>query len=247
MGAVVHLAGAGIGDQRWSPARKQVILDSRTGGTGLLARTLAGLQRPPAVLVSASAVGYYGGRGDEELTEVNRPGEGFLAGVCEAWESATSPAADAGIRVATIRSGIVLAREGGALPRMVLPFRLGLGGRLATGEQWMSWIALADEVRAIVHILETPGVTGAVNLTAPNPVTNAEFTRILGRVLRRPTFLPTPLLALKAWYGGELVQSLLVEGQRVIPAVLDATGFAFEHQELEGALRAVLTKPAPSS
>jgi len=242
--AVVHLAGAGIGDKRWTDERKRLILDSRVQGTTLLARTLAGLERKPPVLVSGSAVGYYGAHGDEPLTEDAPPGDDFAAGVCTQWEAATTPAADASIRVVRIRTGIVLAKHGGALARMVLPFSLGLGGRIKSGRQYMSWIALDDEVGAIVHTITHPELDGPANLTAPNPVTNAEFTKALGAVLRRPTVLPTPLLPLKAVYGRELVQHLLVEGQRVIPAKLEATGFEHRHPELEGALRAVLDKPA---
>ncbi len=242
--AVVHLAGAGIGDKKWTPARKQLILTSRTRGTGLLARTLAGLQRPPAVMVSGSAVGYYGNRGAEELTEAAPAGDDFPAQVCAAWEAATAPAAEAGIRVATIRTGIVLAAHGGALHRMLLPFKLGLGGRIGSGEQYMSWISLDDHVAAIRHVIGTDSVSGPVNLTAPNPATNAEFTRALGAAVHRPTILPTPLFPLKAVYGGELVEHLLVEGQRVVPNVLETTGFGFEHAEIGDALRAVLAAPA---
>src|SRR6188472_4239155 len=202
--AVVHLAGAGIGDKKWTPARKQLILDSRTQGTDQLARTLAGLTRPPQVLLSGSAVGYYGNRGAEELTEAAAPGDDFPARVCVAWEAATAPAEEAGIRVVHLRTGIVLAAHGGALHRMLLPFRLGLGGRIGSGEQYLSWITLDDHVGAMRHLLATDSVGGAVNLTAPNPVTNAEFTRALGSSLHRPTALPTPLLPLKAVYGAEL-------------------------------------------
>ena len=242
--AVVHLAGAGIGDKRWTEARKRLILESRVQGTTLLARTLAGLDRKPGVLVSGSAVGYYGAHGDETLTEDAPSGDDFAAGVCRQWEAATEPAAAAGIRVVRIRTGIVLAKHGGALSRMIFPFSLGLGGRIRTGRQYMSWIALDDEVEAILHATTHPEVEGPANLTAPNPVTNADFTKTLGSVLRRPTVLPTPLLPLKAVYGGELVQHLLVEGQRVLPARLAATGYEFRHPELEGALRAVLGRPA---
>ena len=242
--AVVHLAGAGIGDKRWTPARKQLILESRTRGTGLLARTLAGLQHPPETLVSGSAVGYYGDRGAERLTEASPPGHDFPAQACVAWEAATTPAAEAGIRVVTIRTGIVLAAHGGALQRMLLPFKLGLGGRLGSGEQYMSWIALDDHVGAVLHLLSVPSVSGPVNLTAPEPATNAEFTRALGAVLHRPTVLPTPLLALKAVYGGELVDTLLVHGQRVLPRVLEASGYTFGAPDIENALRAVVAAPA---
>src|SRR5947207_589570 len=239
MGAVVHLAGAGIGDKRWTPDRKRLVLESRTRGTALLAETLAALDRKPAVLVSGSAVGYYGNRGDDAVTEDDPPGADFTADVCRRWEAATAPAEDAGIRVARIRTGIVLARHGGVLRRLLRPFRLGLGGRIASGRQYMSWISLGDEVAAICHAIDGT-LSGPVNLTAPDPVTNAEFTRTLGRVLSRPTVLPTPLLPLKAIYGAELVQHLLVDGQRVLPARLEASGFTFRHPELTGALQATL-------
>jgi uncharacterized protein (TIGR01777 family) len=242
VGGVVHLAGAGIGDRRWTDARKRLILETRTNGTGLLARTLAGLTRPPSTLVSASAIGYYGNRGDEPLDEQSTPGNDFVARVCVQWEGATAPAADAGIRVARVRSGIVLGRDGGVLPRLLLPFRLGLGGRIASGRQYMSWISIGDEVRAILHALTQDGVAGPVNLTGPAPVTNGEFTETLGRVLRRPTVIPTPLLPLRARYGSELVQHLLVEGQRVLPRRLEATGYRFAHSTLEDALRAAVDR-----
>jgi uncharacterized protein (TIGR01777 family) len=242
--AVVHLAGAGIGDKKWTPARKQLILESRTQGTDLLARTLAGLTRPPRVLLSGSAVGYYGNRGAEELTEASAPGDDFPARVCVAWETATTPAEEAGIRVVHLRTGIVLAAHGGALQRMLLPFKLGLGGRMGSGEQYMSWIALDDHVGAMRHLLTADSVSGAANLSAPNPATNAEFTRALGAALHRPTALPTPLLPLKAVYGAELVEHLLVNGQRVLPRVLEQSGYEFAHPELDDALRAVLAAPA---
>ena len=242
IGGVVHLAGAGIGDKQWTDARKRLILESRTKGTSLLARTLAGLARPPSVLVSASASGYYGDRGDEPIDEQSTPGNDFVARVCVQWEAATAPAAEAGIRVARVRSGIVLGRDGGVLPRLLLPFRLGLGGRIASGRQYMSWISIDDEVRAILHALTQDGVAGPVNLVGPAPVTNDEFTKTFGRVVRRPTVIPTPLLPLRARYGRELVQHLLVEGQRVLPKRLEATGYAFEHSTLEDALRAVVDR-----
>jgi uncharacterized protein len=244
IGAVVHLAGESIGERKWTAEQKQRILESRTRATTLLSETLARLQRPPAVLVSASAVGYYGNRGAEELTEKSPPGDGFLADVCRAWEASTTPAADAGIRVACTRTGIVLSSRGGALRRMLLPFKLGLGGRIGSGMQYMSWISLPDEVRAILHVLEHDSVAGPVNLTGPSPVTNTEFTKTLGAVLHRPTVLPTPLLPLQLRYGKELVRQLLVEGQRALPAKLLADDFRFEHPTFETALRAVLTTPA---
>jgi uncharacterized protein (TIGR01777 family) len=242
IGGTVHLAGAGIGDKRWTDARKRLILESRTRGTSLLVRELAGLTHPASVLVSASAVGYYGDRGDEVLDEQSPPGSDFVAGVCVQWETATAPAADGGVRVATTRSGIVLGREGGVLPRMLLPFRLGLGGRIASGRQHMSWISLEDEVGAILHVLTDDRLAGPVNLTGPEPVTNAEFTKTLGRVLHRPTAIPTPLLPLRARYGSELVRHLLVEGQRVLPKRLEETGYQFAHPTLEEALRAAVDR-----
>jgi uncharacterized protein len=242
IGGVVHLAGAGIGDKRWTDTRKRLILESRTKGTGLLARTLAGLTHPPSALVSASAIGYYGNRGDKLLDEQSAPGNDFVARVCVQWEAATAPAADAGIRVARVRGGIVLGLEGGVLSRLLLPFRLGLGGRIASGRQYMSWISIDDEVRAILHALTHDQVAGPVNLTGPAPVTNDKFTKTLGRVVRRPTVIPTPLFPLRARYGSELVQHLLVEGQRVLPKGLEATGYTFEHPTLEDALRAVVDR-----
>lgn len=244
IGAVVHLAGAGIGDKRWDDERKRLILESRTKPTRLLAETLAGLTRAPSVLVSGSAVGYYGSRADEVLTEDSPPGDDFVSDVCVQWEAAAQPAVDAGIRVVPIRTGIVLGAHGGVLKRLLLPFKLGIGGRTGSGEQWMSWISLDDEVRAILYAIATEALRGPANLTAPNPVTNAELTKTLGKVLRRPTFLPTPTLPVKAVYGGELVQHLLLEGQRVLPKALEASGFDFAHPTLEVGLRAILDRPA---
>ena len=240
--AVVHLAGVGIGDKRWTDEQKQRILQSRVVPTTLLAETLAGLARPPAVLVSGSAVGWYGARGSEVLTEASPPPNpsDFAADVCRRWEAATTPAEAAGIRTVHLRTGIVLARAGGVLPRMALPVKLGLGGRIGSGKQYMSWIALEDEIGAILHAINTASLNGPLNATAPTPVTNAEFTAALGHVLKRPTILPTPVPALKVVYGSELVDHLLVEGQRVVPDQLEATGFTFTHTGLDDALRAVL-------
>ena len=243
IGGVVHLAGAGIGDRRWTPARKQLLVESRTRATGLLASTLARLTTPPTVLVSGSAVGYYGDRADAELTETAGAGDDFAAKLCVQWETAASPAAAAGIRVSTIRTGIVLGPHGGMLRRVLGPFRLGLGGRLGSGRQYFSWISLTDETRAIVHVLEHPDVVGPANLTAPNPVTNAEFTTALGHVLRRPTVLPTPLTPLRAVYGTELVETLLLVSQRAVPRTLTSTGFEFQQRTLDAALAAALQRP----
>ena len=242
--AVVHLAGVGIGDHRWTEDHKRAVLDSRVKGTTLLAETLAGLTDKPKVWASASAVGFYGLRGDEVLTEDAEPGRGFLTEVCEQWEAATAPAEDAGVRVVHFRTGIVLSPAGGALKQMLLPFKLGLGGRIGNGRQWWSWIAIEDEVAAIVHLIDGSKERGAFNLTAPNPVTNEEFTRTLNRVLRRPTLLPTPTFALRALFGGEAVDEMFLGGQRVVPARLQADGYVFRHPALEGALRQLLHKGA---
>lgn len=241
--AVVHLAGAGIGDQRWSDDRKATIRDSRVKGTRLLAETLAGLERPPAVLASGSAVGFYGyDRGDEALTEDSGPGGGFLATVVQEWEAATAPAAEAGVRVVLLRSGIVLSAKGGALAQLLLPFKLGAGGRLGSGRQWFSWVSIDDEVGAIAHVLSDGSVRGAVNLTAPEPVTNAELTATLGRVLRRPTVIPVPTTVLRVRFGGEMVTEMLLGGQRVLPAALQASGYRFRHPQLSEALSYVLDR-----
>lgn len=236
--AVVHLASEGIGERRWTTEEKRRIRESRTQGTGLLARALAGRVSKPARLVSASAVGIYGDRGDAVLTEESSLGQGFMAGLCREWEAAARPAEDAGIAVTYLRSGVILAGHGGLLKRLLLPFKLGLGGRMGSGRQYISWIALRDEIAAILHLLDGE-LTGPVNVTAPNPVTNAEFAKLLGRALRRPAVLPTPLLPVKVRYGSQLVQELMLEGQRVMPARLDPA-FSCEHPDLDGALRAVL-------
>jgi uncharacterized protein (TIGR01777 family) len=241
--AAVHLAGAGIGDRRWTAARKRLIIESRTHGTDLLARTLAGLAHPPKVLLSGSAVGFYGNRGAEELTEESGPGNDFPAQVCRAWEGATAPAEESGIRVVHLRTGIVLARHGGVLGRLLLPFKLGLGGRIGSGEQYTSWITLDDHLSAQLRLLESDTIRGPVNVCSPNPVTNAEFTRALGAALHRPTLLPTPLLPLKLVFGAELVK-VLTEGQRVLPRVLEQSGHTFAHAQIDDALRAVLAAPA---
>lgn len=245
---VVHLAGTGIGDRRWTPEQKRRVVESRTGPTTLLAETLAGLAKPPGVLVSGSAIGWYGNRGEEVLTEASAaPREpDFLSDVCTQWEAATAAAESAGIRTVHLRTGVVLAAEGGVLKRMVLPFRLGLGGRIGSGRQYMSWIALDDEIGAILHALTHAEISGPLNATAPSPATNAEFTETLGRVLKRPTVFPTPVPALKLAYGTELVRHLLLEGQRVMPARLEATGYSFGRPDLAYALRLILSQPVTS-
>jgi hypothetical protein len=240
----VHLAGVGIGDGRWTEDHKRAVIDSRVKGTTLLAETLAGLKDKPNVMVSASAVGYYGVRGDEVLTEGAEAGTGFLADACKQWEASTAAAEDAGLRVVHVRTGIVLSADGGALKQMLLPFKLGLGGRIGTGRQWWSWISIEDEVGVVLHLIDNSAQAGAVNLTAPNPATNEQFTRTLNQVLRRPTLLPTPTFALRAMFGREAVDEMVLGGQRVVPARLQADGYAFRHPDLEGALRQLLHKGA---
>ncbi len=237
--AVVHLAGENIADGRWTRSKMVAIRDSRVRGTRLLAENLARLETPPAVLVSASAIGFYGDRGDELLTEGSTSGTGFLAEVCEQWESATEPARAAGIRVVRLRIGVVLARGGGALAKMLTPFRLGLGGKLGSGDQYMSWIALDDVVSAICAALDDERIEGAVNATAPQPVTNRELTKTLGKVLRRPTIAAMPGLVARAAFG-RMADELLLASIRVSPEKLLAHGFAFAEPRLEGALRSIL-------
>jgi uncharacterized protein (TIGR01777 family) len=238
--AVVHLAGEGIGEHRWTDEQKAKIRDSRLRSTALLAGAIASRERRPRVFVSGSAIGYYGDRGDEVLTEQSAPGDDFLARLCVAWEAEAAPATEAGVRTVFTRTGIVLDAHGGALARMLLPFKLGLGGRQGSGKQWMSWIAKADEVGAIRHAIENRGVQGPVNCTAPTAVTNADFARTLGKALGRPTVLPTPLLPLKLRYGGELVETLLLVSQRVAPAKLEATGYEFSFRSLDDAFAVIL-------
>ncbi len=240
--AVVHLAGENIAAGRWTAARKARIRDSRVKGTGLLSETLARLERPPRVLISASGVGYYGSRGDEVLTEESSPGTGFLAEVCRDWEGATAPAARRGIRVAIPRFGVIFSAQGGALAKMLTPFRLGVGGRIGDGRQFMSWVALDDAVGAIHHALTTEALQGPVNVVAPHPVTNAEFTKTLGRVLGRPTLFPMPAFAARLAFG-EMADELLLVSQRAKPARLLDAHYAFHFPDLEGALRHLLEKP----
>lgn len=236
MDAVVHLAGESIAGARWTGSKKRAIRESRVEGTELLSRVLAELDRPPATFISGSAVGFYGDRGDEVLTEDAPPGKGFLADVCRAWEKATHAARAVGIRTLFLRTGIVLSPEGGMLDTVQLPFRLGLGGRLGSGRQYMPWIDLDDEVGLILHLLRTRELRGAVNATAPNPVPNAAFTTVLGRVLSRPTLLPAPALAIRAVLG-EMGDALLLSGQRAVPQRARGTGYDFLFPDLEESLR----------
>lgn len=237
--AVVHLEGESIGDGRWTAKRKRAIRDSRIDSTRLLVEHVAALARPPRVFVCGSAVGLYGDRGDEELGEESGAGEGFLAGVVEEWEREAARAAEAGIRVVSIRTAVVLAPRGGALQRMLTPFRLGAGGRLGSGRQWMPWITLEDEVRAIEWALTHEELSGPVNLAAPQPVTNRELTKALARQLHRPALLPVPGFALRIVLG-EMANELLLQSQRVAPAKLTLSGFHFKHETIEEALAAVL-------
>jgi uncharacterized protein (TIGR01777 family) len=241
--AVVHLAGENIAKGRWSAAKKAAIRDSRVQGTRVLCEALSQLVDPPNVLVSASAIGYYGSRGDRVMREDSHPGTDFLAEVCQDWEAATEPAAAGGIRVVHLRTGVVLAREGGALHKMLTPFKLGGGGVLGPGTQYVSWVALDDVIGIVTHALTNEALKGPVNAVAPNPVTNYEFTKTLGRVLKRPTkaWMPTPVV--KVLFG-EMGDALLLSSTRVEPARLQASGYPFRQPELEGALRHILGRAA---
>lgn len=237
---VVHLAGVGIGDKRWSAAQKARIRDSRVKATALLSSALADMPSPPAVMVSASAVGYYGDGGDAVLTEDSGPGDGFLAGVVRDWEAATGPAADAGVRVVNTRNGIVQAASGGALKKQLPLFRLGLGGPLGSGRQWVSWITLEDEVAGVLHALATDSLSGPVNFTAPEPVTSRDLAKAIGAALHRPAVVPVPKVALAVVLGGQMTEEMLVASQRVVPARLEGSGYRFRHPEIGAAMQALL-------
>ena len=239
--AVIHLAGENISDGRWTDEKKRRIRESRMKGTRLLSEALARLSAPPAALISASAIGFYGSRGAEVLNEQSASGDDFLAEVCREWELATRPAAERGLRVANLRFGVILSEEGGALAKMMTPFKLGVGGRVGSGEQYMSWITLDDAIGAIYHALTRADVHGPVNVVAPNPVTNSEFTKKLGDALSRPTLLPAPAFALRLAFG-EMADALLLSSMRVEPLRLKESGFVFQYPELEGALRHILKK-----
>jgi uncharacterized protein (TIGR01777 family) len=241
--AVVHLAGANIAAGRWTPARKAEIRQSRVEGTRSLCDALARLTHPPNVFVSASAIGFYGDRGAQTLTEESGAGSGFLSEVCREWEAATEPASRVGIRVVNLRFGMILSPAGGALRKMLLPFRLGMGGRVGSGEQFTSWIGLDDAIGAVHHALCEESVRGPVNAVAPAPVSNAEFTRTLARVLRRPALVPLPAFAARLLFG-EMADALLLGGARVLPARLQASGYRFRFAELESALRHLLGRHA---
>jgi uncharacterized protein (TIGR01777 family) len=236
--AVIHLTGASIAGGRWTASRKRLLHDSRVFATGRLVAALGRLAKPPKVFVAASAIGFYGDRGDEELTESSPPGQDFLADLCRSWEAESERAAAFGARVVILRFGIILSRQGGALPRMAMPFRLGFGGRLGSGRQWMSWITLEDVVGIVRCALTTSGLSGPINVVSPNAVRNVDFTAVLGRVLHRPTLFPAPSFALRLALG-EMGNVLLLSSQRVLPRKLQEFGYPFAHQSLETALQSI--------
>ena len=237
--AIVHLAGESIAAGRWTASRKARIRDSRVKGTRLIAETVARIEKPPQVVVSASAIGYYGNRGSEVLREDSPPGNGFLSDVCRQWEAATDAATRRGIRVVHLRTGLVLSERGGALPKMLLPFRLGLGGRVGSGKQYWSWISIDDLCSGIIHSVQASSLHGPVNMVSPSAVTNLEFTKALGRVLRRPTVFPMPSFAARLAFG-EMADALLLASARVEPAKLVASRFVFRHKDLDATLEYLL-------
>ena len=239
MDAVVHLAGESIADGRWNAAKKARILDSRRNGTKLIADTLASLENGPRSFICASAIGYYGDRSDEVLTEQSSIGTGFLADVCRQWEAACQSAKDAGVRTVNLRIGIVLSNEGGALQKMVLPFKMGVGGVVGSGKQYWSWISIDDLAGVLLHAVESTNLNGPVNAVAPSAVTNREFTKTLGKVLRRPTVFPLPAFIAQTVLG-EMARDLILSSARVEPAQLANSGYTFQHRDLESALRHVL-------
>jgi hypothetical protein len=239
--ALIHLAGASIADGRWSESRKKVLRTSRIDATRHLIGALAKLQTPPRIIVAASAVGYYGNRGDETLTEQSAPGNDFLADACRDWEAETARGAEFGARVVSLRFGIILAAHGGALPKMALPFKLGAGGRLGNGRQWMSWLTLAEVVNIVHFALANSQLAGPVNAITPNPVRNSEFTAVLAKTLHRPALFPAPEFALRLALG-EMADSLLLASQRVIPSKLTNASYRFQQADLAGALADVLRK-----
>ncbi|HET7312300.1 MAG TPA: TIGR01777 family oxidoreductase [Mycobacteriales bacterium] len=237
--AVVHLAGAGVGDHRWTDDYKKVIRKSRVSGTTAVAGAVAAAAQPPPVLICASAVGYYGDTGEEAVDETSPSGEGFLASVVRDWEAASEPAAEAGVRVVNIRTGLVLSPDGGLLKQMLPIFKLGLGGRLGSGRQWMSWISIADHIAAVRYLMAADDIAGPVNVTAPEPVRNKEFTKALARAVHRPALAIVPSVALKAALGGFAEEGALVS-QRVVPARLEAAGFPFTFADIDSALGALV-------
>lgn len=240
---VINLAGENLAGKRWSPEQRRIIRESRTRTTAYLAANLGKTNNSPQVFINASAIGYYGDRGDDLMTEQSPPGSGFLPALCKDWERATEPAARAGLRIVMARLGVVLSKEGGALKKMLLPFQLGAGGIMGTGRQCMSWISINDVVRAFEFLLTNDGMKGPVNVVAPNPVTNAQFTKALGEELHKPTVLPAPAYIL-TWILGDMAQEMLLEGCRVLPEKLQTNGFKFRYPDLDMALKKELDKPA---
>ncbi|MFI5264079.1 MAG: TIGR01777 family oxidoreductase [Candidatus Kapaibacterium sp.] len=234
----VHLSGESI-NGRWTQSKKKRIMESRIIPTHFLAECISKLKNPPKAFICSSAIGYYGNRGDEELTEASSPGTGFLADVCKVWEAATQPIAKQGIRVVNVRTGLVLSPDGGALQKLLLPFKLGAGGKIGSGNQWWSWITLNDLLKIYQYSIEDGSVNGPVNAVAPNPERNSKFVKTLGKVLRRPAIFPLPSIAVRTIFG-EMGQELLLDGQRVVPKKLIDSGFQFEHTELEPALRCII-------
>jgi uncharacterized protein (TIGR01777 family) len=239
--AVVHLAGENIAEGRWTDEKKARIRESRVVGTRVLSEALAGLESPPKSFLCASAIGFYGDRGEEVLTEESAPGEGFLPDVCREWEAAARPAVERGLRVVYLRFGVILSAEGGALGKMLTPFKMGVGGKIGSGEQYMSWITLDDVIGVIKHALTDESLSGPVNVVAPAPVTNLQFTKAIGRVLSRPTIFAVPAFAARLAFG-EMADAALLASERVEPARLTKSGYVFQHPELEGALRQLLEK-----
>ncbi len=236
--AVIHLAGDNVGEGSWTEEKKRSIRESRVVGTRTLVDALRKTENPPEIFISASAIGFYGNRGDEILTETSAAGEGFFPEVCTAWENESEKAQKFGARVVMPRIGVVLTKEGGAIEKMLTPFKFGLGGTIGSGEQWMSWIALDDLIRIVHFALENENLSGAVNATAPNPVKNKEFTDTFGKVLHRPTIIPVPAFGIKLLFG-EMGETLLLEGARILPKRLEDTGFEFKFPKLEDALKSV--------
>ncbi len=239
--ALIHLSGEGVASGRWTPARKQAIRDSRVKSTQLLASTLTNMANPPKTWLCASAIGWYGNRGDEWVDEDSAPGDGFLSGVCKEWESSTHPAITAGIRVVNLRFSVVLSADGGAFKQMMSAFRMGVGGVIGDGKQYISWIAINDAVQAIVHALDNPFVTGPVNIASPNPVTNYGLTKTLGRVLNRPTVIAMPAFMARLAFG-EMADEMFLASTRVRPKRLLDSGFVYGAPELEGAFRGLLQR-----
>lgn len=237
---VVNMAGAGIGDRRWTDEYRRLLVSSRVDGTALLASTCAALKAPPAVLVSGSAIGYYGSRAAEQLTEESEPGSGFLADLCRDWEAAAQPATDSGIRTVFTRTGIVLSSDGGAMGKLLPLFKLGVGGKFGSGSQYMSWISIDDTVGAIMHFLTTESTSGSYNLTAPNPVTNSDFTAALSEAVSRPAIFPVPRFGPRLIMGGDRADALLFDSARVLPERLVESGYRFEHSDLPSALADIL-------